>query len=278
MTKQLGFEQRFGQGGAVHRHKRFAGAGRTAVDSARHQFLASARLTDHENRGRGGCHPGDQFVDIEHARALALDLRHLRSFSGRPRCGTRLGGKAPALQRARHGLAQFFDVEGLGDVVVGAVADGFHGAGDVAECGDEDDGRARGLFGKGTQHLHAAHSFHADVGDHQVIAPGCGPLDRGRAIVHRVDSKTFGTQDLAQEVARDGVVLDDQNSGHAAPPAATRGDAVSVWVVPLRGRRRVKAEPWPGVLSTAMVPPKALANSRQMAKPNPVPLPRPLVV
>ena len=246
------------------------------MDGARHQFLARARFTDYQHGCRGGSHPGDQLVNIQHARALALDLRHLRSH--RPRRRTCLSGKPPALQRTRHGLAQFFDVEGFGDIVVGAVADGFHGTGDVAECGDENDRRAWCLFGKGAQHIHAAHSFHADVGNHQVIAPGCGPLDRGRAVVHRVDRKALGTQDLAQEIARDGVVLDHQNSGHAAPWAATRGDAGSAWVAPPRGRDRVKAEPWPGVLSTAMVPPRALANSRQMARPNPVPLPRPLVV
>ena len=131
------------------------------MDGARHQFLAGARFADHQNRGRRGGHPRDQFIDIEHARALAFDLGHLSR--ARLRCRHRLGGKPSALQRACHGLAQLFDVEGLGNIVVGAVSDGFHGAGDVAERGDEDDGRAGGPFGKGAQHVHAAHPFHANV-------------------------------------------------------------------------------------------------------------------
>jgi len=44
-------------------------------------------------------------------------------------------------------------------------------------------------------------------------------------------------------------------------------------VFPCGAKRRVKAEPSPGVLSTAMVPPRALANSRQMASPARCPCP-----
>ena len=122
--------------------KGLAARGRAVVDGARDQLLAGARLADHQHGGGRGCHPRDQLVDVEHALALALDLGDRAPAAGRGGGGARLGGQPAALEGARHGQAQLLDVEGLGDVVVGAVADGLHGAGHVAEGGDQDDRRA----------------------------------------------------------------------------------------------------------------------------------------
>ncbi len=218
VTKQLGFEQGLGQGGAIDRHEGLGRSRRALVDGACDQLLAGTRLAHYQHgRGRGGdaC---DQLVDIEHALALAFDVGDLALAATRGRRRVRFGGKAPALEGARHGQAELFDVEGLGHVVVGPVADGFHGAGDIAEGGDENDRRGRRFFGEGAQHVQPADPLHAHIRQDQIVASASRSLDGGRAVVHGFDIETLAAQDLAQQIARDRVVFDHQHSSHATPP------------------------------------------------------------
>ena len=59
--------------------------GGTGVDRPGHQLLAGARLAHHQHGGAGGRHPGHQLVHLQHARALALDLRQPRRLARRCR-------------------------------------------------------------------------------------------------------------------------------------------------------------------------------------------------
>jgi hypothetical protein len=186
-----------------------------------------------------------------------------------------------ALERARHRQLELLDVERLGDVVVRAALDRLHRAGDVAERGDEDHRCPGRLLGEGLEHVEPARALHAHVGDHQVVALGGRALDGAGAVVDRLDREALAAQDLAQQIARHAIVLGDQHAGHARPPAApatTRARGSAPDGAPSRGRRTKKVDPWPGWLSTEMVPPSAAVSCRQIARPRPVPLPRPLVV
>ena len=108
--------------------------------------------------------------------------------------------------------AQLLDVERLRDVVVRAPLDRLHRAGDVAERGDQDDRRRRRLARERGQHVEAARAFHAHVGDDQVVAALLRALDRARAVVDRLDLVALAAQDLAQQIARDPIVLGDQHA------------------------------------------------------------------
>jgi len=106
--------------------------------------------------------------------------------------------------------------------------------------------------------------LHAHVRDDQVVAAGGRALDRARAVVDRFDVETFAAQDLAQQIARDAIVLGDQHAhaharlggtgairhfrtftfAHArTPPVATRGASRRRPAHPWRGKRTKNVDP-----------------------------------
>ena len=80
MAEQFGFEQVFGNGGAVDRDERLVGARRFAVDVARQHFLAGAAFAGDEDRGFAARdlvgqrkHRAHRFVFIDELVALVGD-------------------------------------------------------------------------------------------------------------------------------------------------------------------------------------------------------------
>jgi hypothetical protein len=67
VSKQLAFQQGFGDGSAINRHEWLGGAGAGGVDAAREKLLAGARLPDEQNRHAATrCHlsrKGNDFPD-----------------------------------------------------------------------------------------------------------------------------------------------------------------------------------------------------------------------
>ena len=247
------------------------------VDRARDQLLARAGFTLDQHGRRRASHPRDQLVHLEHHRALAHDVLQVRLALRR--LGLLLLDQPLAFQGAPDGQAQLLDVERLRYVVVRAPLDRLHRAGDVAERGDQDDRRRRRLARERREHVEPARALHAHVRDDQIVAALLRPLHRARAVIDRLDLVPFAAQDLAQQIARHAIVLRDQHlrrPRHARPPAARGRDSATGG--PWRGSRTKNVEPLPAALSTEIVPPSAAVSCRQMARPRPVPLPRPLVV
>jgi len=94
-----------------------------------------------------------------------------------------------------------------------------------------------------------------------------------------LDGVALAPEDLAEQIAGDPIVLGHQHArwrGHARAPAARGRDSATGG--PCRGNRMKKVEPLPASLSTEIAPPSAAVSWRQIARPRPVPLPRPLVV
>src|SRR5437764_7127226 len=74
MPKELGFDQVFGQRGAVHDNQRPRPAGREVVKAFGNQFLARSPLADHQHRSverRGTARPLDR---VEERKTLADEL------------------------------------------------------------------------------------------------------------------------------------------------------------------------------------------------------------
>ena len=245
VAEQLGFQQRLRQGRAVDGDERRVRARRVRVDRARDQLLAGPGFAFDQHRRRRGGHARDQLVHLQHDGALAHDVLQLGLAVRRD--GLLFGDQAPPFDRAGDGQPQLFDVEGLGDVVVSAALDGLHRARHVAERGDQDDGRGGRLGRERRQHVEAAGPLHPHVGDDQVVAAvaALGALDGVDAVVDRLDLVPLAAQDLAQQVARDAVVLGDQHArdggGHARPPLCARPEPV-----PGSVRRRERISPPPG--------------------------------
>ena len=82
------------------------------------------------------------------------------------------------------------------------------------------------------KHVEAARPLHAHVGDDQIVAARGGALDRARAVVDGLDVEALAAQDLAQQIARDAIVLGDQDAGHAG------GLGLGYWFTFMRGLLR----------------------------------------
>ncbi len=170
--------------------------------------------------------------------AALVPRRALRpsSLGGR---GQRLGQGA-LLERALQGLEEDGEIEGLGQVVEGAVAHGLDGAVAVAVGGGDDDrDLAERAFAELAQELEAAPVAEADVEEDAVdrLAPeeraGLAEAGRGEgAVAQPLDGRGQALADAA-------LVLDDEDRAHAEPSAVaarrTRGKTSSKQVV--RARR-----------------------------------------
>ena len=66
------------------------------------------------------------------------------------------------------GGEQFVQINGFGEVIHGAIADGVHGIADVGIGGDEEDGEPGVLFAGEAQGFESGDAGHADIGDHHV--------------------------------------------------------------------------------------------------------------
>jgi len=102
--------------------------------------------------GRWAPQPRATSLSHEHARSLpsiSATCAALRPSFGQSQSHLGRKGACRSTKQSRPPVCRSSSiVEGLGDVVVDAVSDGLHGAGDVAEGGDEDDRRTRGLLEK----------------------------------------------------------------------------------------------------------------------------------
>ena len=82
--------------------------------------------------------------------------------------------------------------------------------------------RITGVVGRalreGLEDVEPARALHAHVGHHEIVAARDGALDRARAVVDGVDLVALAAQDLAQQIARDAIVLGDEDACHALPP------------------------------------------------------------
>ena len=131
VAEQFGFDQRFGDGRAVHRDHRCLGPARQVVQGAGHQLFTGARLALDQHIGVGWGDFADLAVHVLHGLARADDadfaigrcrtafvggcnLAIAGAWLGR-RCSSR--GVLPVAQNTRHCLQHLVMVEGLGDVV-----------------------------------------------------------------------------------------------------------------------------------------------------------------
>ena len=223
-------------------------------------------------------HARHHLVDVEHRRRRARRCSRCAVASSPPRARAARG--SPRASRVRSSARRTvsvssLDVEGLGDVVVGALLDRRHRAGDVAERGDEDDRRLRRALLERGQHVHAAGAVaQPHVGDDEVVVALAGardrlvarrPAPRRSCPSRRRISSSSSRATASSSHDQDRGVIDALMRALCASTRRAAGVTV-------------KVEPRPGALSTVMRPPSAVASSRQMARPRPVPLPRPLVV
>ena len=153
VAEQLAFGQRRAERGHVDGHERPLGAAAVAVDGPGRQLLAGAALAAQVDAGVGGRDQGDPLEHLLHGRRGADD-RPCAARGGRRRRA--LGRPGRVLQRPPDGPLGHRQVERLGQVVEGPVADRADGRGQLA-VGRHDDDRARGRPPRGSAAWPPAH-------------------------------------------------------------------------------------------------------------------------
>jgi len=171
VAEHLGFEQRLGEGGAVDRDQRFAGAAAVLVNELGDDFLAGAALSADKDGGIGGRDLAGQLdrlteegrdADQGDGVAVAMLLQHLLAeLAGLPTHHDRVGSAAD--QDLEVGRA-----EGLGEIIPGSGAQRLDAGSDARVAGHHDDDGVLILLERGAQDLEAGHLRHVEIDEHDI--------------------------------------------------------------------------------------------------------------
>ncbi len=211
MSEQFRLEQGFRDGPAIDGHEGPIRALGKFVQGTGRQLLAGAGFADQQHAGAPGAGLSECVEDPLHGRRFAQQPVQLVAALDFVTQGHVLAGQRPALESAIDHQANLVDLEGLGQVVVGARLHGRDGRLGAGKSGDHDDLRVgMKLLGLGQNH-HAVDVRHAQVGDHHVELAFLHRRQGCAASGRRFHSMPGATQMDAQELAHGALVVDDQN-------------------------------------------------------------------
>jgi hypothetical protein len=197
VAEEFGFEQVLVDGGAVDGLEHLRDARRLAVDGARDEFLARARLAADEDRR----------VRARDLENHLLDRLHLgRGGDDLLVQGVELG------ERAADGLQKRLALEGLFEVVECAAAERLLGRLDGAVRGEQqdDDGGVEGEELR--EQLDAVHARHLQVGEREVEASLARDAQRRLARRGRRHVVALARQNHLQNLALRLLVVNDQDA------------------------------------------------------------------
>ena len=173
MAEELGLQEPSRQGRAVHLDERAGRARRGPVDGFRRELLAGARLAaDQHGRVRAG-RLEDRRIRLAQA-AVSTDHHPPRARASQlaPERGVLLD-QPRVLDGPPHEELDLVRLEGLRDVVEGALLHSFHGGRDrPVRSDDYDRHRPASRLGHAFQQVDATHPRHLQVGDHHVGSAG----------------------------------------------------------------------------------------------------------
>ena len=213
MAEQRGFEHVVGNGCAIDRHEGLR-ARRLLMDIARQHFLAGPGLAGNQH-GR---------VTARHARGQLQQLPTGRLTGDRPLfIGTAHAPGGMTLHQAQQRLG----LERLDQVIDSALAHGLHGTLHRGVGSHQQHRQLRMLGTQLSQQLVPIHARHVHIADHQAEGLASHCLERLLATAHRTVGETADFQGIAQGLAQDTIVLDQQHLDrhHASPSPARRSTA-----------------------------------------------------
>ena len=139
VAEELALEERVREGGAVDGDEAAALALALEVDGARRELLAGARLAVDEHRGVVLRQHADGLEDLVHRLVAAHHVGERVAVGELAAEVVDLVEEAPLLEDLLGGEEDLLLLEGLGDVVAGALLDGLDRAFDAGVAGDHDD-------------------------------------------------------------------------------------------------------------------------------------------
>ena len=212
VAEDLALEERLRDGGAVDRDKRERRAGAQFVDGLRHELLAGPRLAPDEHRCGGRRRLLDHAIERSNPWAVADDAAEAALFAQLPPQQLDLPQSLLALDRLVQQDFEPLRIDGLTQIVVGAVLDRVDGALDRALSRQQDEGDVGQLILQGAEQIVAAHPRHHEVA-HDDRRPEAGDLAQPFFTVGGlVGLEPPGLNELRQAGPRCRVILDDQDS------------------------------------------------------------------
>lgn len=218
MAEEFGFEEVFGEGGAIDGDEGGVVAAGIVVEGAGDEFLAGAAFAEDEDGGFGIGDAFDHAEDVLHALAGADDLGEavfLAEFATEE--GIFLDGLGVG-EGALNGEAEFVELEGFLEVIVGAELHGLDSAFDGAEAGDHDDD------GRGREGTGLADDFEAvgtglvevEIGDDEIRLMFDEGVGDTVGIGEGEDLVTFAAEDFGDHLHHGQLVIDENDLGHGA--------------------------------------------------------------
>lgn len=208
VTEEFGFEEVFGEGGAVHFHQWPGGAGAPGVDDVGEDFFADTAFAGDEDAAFRRGNERGVAEDGAHEGAGGDDRGRERAFGGRG--GGRGLGKAGGVADAGE---EFVEVDGFGEVIDRAVAHGFDGVADVGVGGDEEDGKRGKFLAGAAKGLETGHAGHAHVGDHHADGLRAEGGEGGFAGGDGKRGEALAAEEGVEEAGLAGVVIDEEDGG-----------------------------------------------------------------
>ena len=220
VAEQLALQQRVVQDGAVERDERARPPRVGGVDRLRDQLLAGPGLALDQHRRTDRPDLLDQVEHLADLRALGNHVVKMIVAAHLLAKLLELVDQLAALEDPLDQEAEMVGVVGLGDEIVGAGLHRPQRLGRVAEGGQHDHADRQLLGAHLGQQVEPTQVGHAQVGDHQVVSLGAKLVPGGSAVADRIDFKSVGFEDLAQMMAIELHVVDDEDAAsHSALPS-----------------------------------------------------------
>ena len=122
------------------------------------------------------------------------------------------GKKMVVLKRALDAKKECVEVDGLGQIVGSTATHGGHGACDISECRDDDDGQRVVARSDALKQRKPIHSGHFQVGDDDVGGDLIDEYKGALAVFGGPNSVALGGEKLLQTGACTGLVIDDKDA------------------------------------------------------------------
>ncbi len=215
MAEELALDHVLVELRAVDDDERQRGAGRAAVNLARDELLARARLAEDQDGRRRLAHLAYELEDLLHRGGVAHDLARrvdlvLDLFL---EVGV-LGGETLAVERLLDPRLHGAEREGLLDPVEGAYTHGVDGHLGRPVRRHEDHARLRSALAHGAEELDPVEPGHLQVRDEEVVGPLGDASQGGLAVGDTIHLVARGRERLDEDVSLPVVVVRNEDLRH----------------------------------------------------------------
>jgi hypothetical protein len=212
VTEDLALEQRLWNRRAVDGDERERRTRAQLMNRLRDQFLAGARLPGDEHGRLRGRRLFDHAIDAPDQRTVPDDPPEAADFPELPPQVTDLAQRLLSLHGLFQQNLQPLGVDGLGQVIVGAVFNRFDGAFHGALCGQQNEGDVGQLIVQRTQQLEPSHARHDQITHDDGGAEGGHHTEGFFALGRLICLEAPRLHEFRQPAAGCGIVFDNEDT------------------------------------------------------------------